>query len=226
MLELNRTERKALVAAVALLVTGAVVREARAPGAAVWAWRPAADAAPDVPSLPALHDAVGKGVADEAEASRPLARDERLDPNTAAEPALRRLPGIGPARARAIVEAREERPFRLARDLLRVRGIGEATLARIAPHLALPSGGAEPAEGAAAGSAPIPDACGDAGAVDVNSADPAELERLPWIGPARARQIVETRDRTGGFRTADELVRVPGIGPYTLDRLRNFVCVR
>lgn len=226
MWELNRTERKALVAAVVLLVSGAVVREAGAPGAAAWSWRPAGDGGRDGASVAAVRAAVRKGVADETEASRPLARGERLDPNAAAEPALRRLPGVGPTRARAIVEAREERPFRSARDLLRVRGIGEATLARIVPHLALPSDGPGTAPGGGTARGPAAAACGDPAAVDVNAAGPTELERLPWIGPARARQIVEIRDRTGGFRSADDLIRVPGIGPYTLDRLRKHVCVR
>lgn len=230
MIELNRAERKALVVATALLTLGAIVRESRAPGAAIWSWRPA-PATDEVVS--GVRARVAQGVEREAEAGRPLAPGERLDPNAVGEEQLRRLPGIGPARARAIVEARAEARFRTLEDLLRVSGIGEATLARIAPHLELREapgesrpvagpivapGGAGAAEGDASGR--------PCSGVDLNRATAAELERLPWIGPARARRVLEARLRLDGFRSVDQLVEVQGIGPYTLERLRSLVCVR
>jgi competence protein ComEA len=59
-----------------------------------------------------------------------------LDPNTAPGEILTALPGLGPGLVRNWVEARRERPFRSLDDLeRRVRGIGPATLARIAPYL-------------------------------------------------------------------------------------------
>jgi competence ComEA-like helix-hairpin-helix protein len=54
-----------------------------------------------------------------------------LDPNTADALSLETLPGIGPARARAIVEARQRRPFERTEDLGRVHGIGPRTLERL-----------------------------------------------------------------------------------------------
>lgn len=61
-----------------------------------------------------------------------------LDLNRADTLALQALPGVGPALARRIVEARAETPFRGVDDLLRVRGIGPATLARLRPLVAVP----------------------------------------------------------------------------------------
>jgi competence protein ComEA len=55
--------------------------------------------------------------------------------NTATEDELVRLPGIGPSKARAIIEARQRNRFRRVEDVLRVRGIGRATLRRLAPML-------------------------------------------------------------------------------------------
>ncbi len=60
-----------------------------------------------------------------------------LDPNRADSLTLETLPGIGPARAAAILRAREERPFESVEALRRVAGIGPVTLRRIAPHLAV-----------------------------------------------------------------------------------------
>jgi len=63
---------------------------------------------------------------------------ERLDPNRAGLEELQTLPGIGPALARRILDSRErDGPFREPRDLLRVKGIGEATLKRIEPLIRL-----------------------------------------------------------------------------------------
>jgi hypothetical protein len=60
-----------------------------------------------------------------------------LDPNSAEPRTLESLPGIGPARAAAIVRERERRPYASVADLRRVSGIGPVLLGRIAPHLAV-----------------------------------------------------------------------------------------
>lgn len=60
----------------------------------------------------------------------------RVDLNRADGAALETLPGIGPARAEAIVEYREEHgPFAEPGDLRAVSGIGEATFQRVAEHV-------------------------------------------------------------------------------------------
>ena len=62
-----------------------------------------------------------------------------------------------------------------------------------------------------------------AGPVDVDRATAAELERLPGIGPALARRIVEEREKGGPFGSAEALERVRGIGPRLAERLRERV---
>jgi DNA uptake protein ComE-like DNA-binding protein len=71
----------------------------------------------------------------------------RIDPNTADWPAWAALPLIGEKRARQIVEFRDqwaaehpgETPFAKLDDLMRVKGIGKATVEQLAPYLAFPS---------------------------------------------------------------------------------------
>jgi competence protein ComEA len=52
----------------------------------------------------------------------------RIDVNTADATALAELPGIGPAKAAAIVAERKVKPFASVEDLQRVRGLGPATV--------------------------------------------------------------------------------------------------
>lgn len=58
--------------------------------------------------------------------------------------------------------------------------------------------------------------------VRINSAGVSELQQLPGIGPALAQRIVETR-KGGRFTSADDLLRVPGIGKAKLAKLRDYV---
>jgi competence protein ComEA len=58
--------------------------------------------------------------------------------NTATELELEALPGVGPVTAAAIVKWRTENgAFTAVDDLLEVSGIGDATLAEIAPFVTL-----------------------------------------------------------------------------------------
>jgi len=61
---------------------------------------------------------------------------------------------------------------------------------------------------------------------DINRATEAEWDELPGIGPAKARAIVEDRERNGPFRSIDDLARVKGIGPKLLERLREAIEAR
>lgn len=58
--------------------------------------------------------------------------------------------------------------------------------------------------------------------VRINSVGVSELQQLPGIGPALAQRIVETRN-SGRFTSADDLLRVPGIGKAKLAKLRDYV---
>jgi len=59
--------------------------------------------------------------------------------------------------------------------------------------------------------------------VDINQADWPELIQLPGIGETRARRIIESRQTDGPFVNHDDLMRVRGIGPRTLERVRPYL---
>ncbi|HAM40975.1 MAG TPA: competence protein ComEA [Candidatus Omnitrophica bacterium] len=61
--------------------------------------------------------------------------------------------------------------------------------------------------------------------VNVNQATAEELERLPEIGPTTALRIIEYRRQHGQLQSPEELLNVPGIGPKTLDALREYLVV-
>lgn len=62
--------------------------------------------------------------------------------------------------------------------------------------------------------------------LDPNADPPVELARLPGVGPALAERIVHSRENEGPFLRVEDLTRVQGIGPATLDRLRPHLEVR
>ncbi|HVN39735.1 MAG TPA: helix-hairpin-helix domain-containing protein [Myxococcota bacterium] len=58
--------------------------------------------------------------------------------NTATQEELQLLPGIGESRAKAVIEARKRKGgFQKVEDLLEVKGIGEAGLQKLRPHVTL-----------------------------------------------------------------------------------------
>ena len=62
-------------------------------------------------------------------------------------------------------------------------------------------------------------------AVNINTASQAELEALQGIGPAKAKAIIEHREKIGAFASIDDLAKVSGIGPGTVKQLRDAVTV-
>lgn len=59
--------------------------------------------------------------------------------------------------------------------------------------------------------------------VNINTANAAEFELLPEIGQTLARRIVDWRDAHGPFKSCDELRRVKGIGPKTMETIRPYL---
>ena len=207
-------ERRAVLLLLGLAVLGQAIR--------VWTGRP--DAAPgDIrlstggpPGAPQAHRDSSIAIA------RPLAPGERIDLDRAAAIEIARLPRVGLSLARIIVADRAAHgPFGSLEGLDRVPGIGPGLLAAIGGQVRFSGAPRITPPPSSAFSEPLATGSSDPTLLDLNHATAAELERLPFVGPYMAQQIVASRDRHGPFPSVDSLVRVPGVGPATLAKLRS-----
>ena len=59
--------------------------------------------------------------------------------------------------------------------------------------------------------------------IDINNATQDQLAMLTGIGPAKAAAIVEYREANGPFSSVDDLAKVSGIGPATVEKNRHLL---
>jgi competence ComEA-like helix-hairpin-helix protein len=150
-----------------------------------------------------------------------VAREYRIDLNSADRAELLQLPGVGQSLVDRIERYRADGGrFEQVDDLAHVHGVGPATIARLKRWVVASEDGNRPR----AGDHLAPKKSALAHPIDINTAALPDLERLPGIGPKLAQRIIAERNKRI-FRSVDELRRVPGIGPKVLARLRPFVVV-
>ena len=147
---------------------------------------------------------------------RPLAPGEQIDLDKAAAGDIARLPRVGPRLARTIVEDRGRHgPFGALEGLDRVPGIGPALLKALAPNVRFSGRGVLQESsmwvGGTDGTQPA--------SLNLNSATIEDLDRLPGIGPAKARAIVRYRETHGPFSGPEGLAQVPGMSQASVNRL-------
>jgi competence protein ComEA len=155
---------------------------------------------------------------------------------------LLQIPGVGPVLADAILTHRQSvGRFDRVEDLADVRGIGAKTLDKLRPWVKVGEPGPgyvargqepaveqlarKPSPERLAAPAPSGKKLRPGETLDVNAATADELQRLPGIGPVLAARIIAERERRP-FASDDDLRRVSGIGPKTLEKLRPFVVVK
>jgi competence protein ComEA len=98
---------------------------------------------------------------------------------------------------------------------------------RLALSIETPSSAFPSTSGASVGRAEVPaswdGSLAFARAVDLNTADVSELERLPGIGVKLAERIVAFRQQAGPFQDLRALERIEGIGPKTIEAIEEYV---
>ncbi|AEH50189.1 ComEA family DNA-binding protein [Pseudothermotoga thermarum] len=133
-----------------------------------------------------------------------------IDINKASYEELLVLPGIGPTKARAIVEYRQKYgPFESLPDLAKVSGIGKKTVERLANFVKIEGTVFVKME--------------EKRRINVNIATLEQLCELPGIGEVKASQIIKYRQENGPFKKPEDLLKVPGIGPKTLEKIKDFI---
>ncbi|HEU4698307.1 MAG TPA: helix-hairpin-helix domain-containing protein [Gemmatimonadales bacterium] len=209
---MERAERRALVLLLGLAVAGQGVRllggRAGAPPG-------------ELTLLSERRDGVPTAHRDSAAAAdRPLAEGETIDVDRASARALARLPRVGPALARTIVADREARgPFGSLEGLDRVPGVGPGLLRQLGPHVRFGGTEAAPAVPPPSGTTLATTPPGPEAPIDLNAASADELDGVPGLGPARARNLVAWRAAHGPFGSVEALAAVPGIGPKLAARI-------
>ncbi|MCX7653570.1 MAG: helix-hairpin-helix domain-containing protein [Fervidobacterium sp.] len=165
-----------------------------------------------------------------------------IDINTASAEELQTLPGIGPSKARAILEYRSKSPFLKTEDITNVPGIGPKTYEKIKDRITV--GNVKSTENKAdkalstitkteANQSTGKYVTGgvdtdkiSSGKIDINTADIDELQKLPGIGPTKARAILDYRKNIGKFKSVEEIKNVKGIGEKTYEKLKDLIEVK
>jgi competence ComEA-like helix-hairpin-helix protein len=63
------------------------------------------------------------------------------------------------------------------------------------------------------------------GKININTAAPKELKKLPGIGPVLADRIVEYREKVGPFSDKKDIIKVNGIGDRKYDAVEEYITV-
>jgi competence protein ComEA len=168
-----------------------------------------------------------------AATTEPKAKSEKVNLNTADAAELEDLPGIGPAHAKAIIEAR---PFKSVDDLDRVKGLGKARIDALKDLVTITAPAAAKTtttKTTAKTPSKTPSKTADATTkdmpklkpgqkVNLNTASKEELDALPGIGAVLSERIIEARP----FKTIEDVMKVKGIKEGEFSKIKDMITVK
>ncbi|MCD6238540.1 MAG: ComEA family DNA-binding protein [Thermotogae bacterium] len=138
-----------------------------------------------------------------------------IDLNNVSVRDLTAVPGIGVVKARAIVEYREKiGGFSSLSQLKCVKGIGEKTVEKITKYIKIDKPNL---------SGKIVTFATHTDKIDINTAGIDELMRIKYIGPQKAKEIIEYRKENGPFKSIRDVMKVKGIGSKTFDKIKMYI---
>lgn len=62
--------------------------------------------------------------------------------------------------------------------------------------------------------------------IDINKASQKELESIPGIGPVLSKRIIEYRKNHGNFNSFSDIMKVKGIGPKKLEKIKPYIKIK
>jgi len=141
------------------------------------------------------------------------------------------LSGIGEKRAKDIIAYRETNPFTSVNQIMNIKGIGAKTYAKILPDL-LAFGDTTNFKLASTPSSTskiknkTSSKAENTSIININTANLEELCTLSGIGKVKAQAIIDWRKENGSFANIEDLMKVKGIGPKTLEKNKDRLTVK
>jgi competence protein ComEA len=65
----------------------------------------------------------------------------------------------------------------------------------------------------------------DDGLININTADSAELQKIPGIGESRALSIISYRQENGNFSSIEDIMKVSGIKNALFEKMKDYIKV-
>lgn len=156
-----------------------------------------------------------------------------VDINSATQKELETIKGVGPVMAQKIIAGR---PYRSVDELSRA-GLSARSIEAMKPFVTVgkvqPAAAKEvtPARYPAktgkdakpvAKSAPAAVKLAPGTKININTADQATLEKLPEIGPVKAKAIIAGRP----YRSVEDVMKVSGVKGKTFDAIKEYIVVK
>lgn len=63
------------------------------------------------------------------------------------------------------------------------------------------------------------------GCIDINKAGEAELIKLPGVGEATVKKIINQRKTIGRFSKIEDIMNVNGIGEKKFEKMKSYLCI-
>ena len=180
---------------------------------------------------------VGAPAAVAAKAEPQKAAAALVDLNNASEKELEAIKGVGPATAKKIIAGR---PYKSVDELSKA-GLNAKAIEGIKPFVTIGKAQAAPAKSAvpaAAAKTEVTKPAREAKAaakpaapaaklapgtrININTADQATLEKLPEIGPVKAKAIIAGRP----YKSVEDVMKISGIKGKTFDAIKEYIVVR
>jgi competence protein ComEA len=167
--------------------------------------------------------------------------------NSASQKDLEAVKGVGPATAKKIIASR---PYKSVDELSKA-GLSAKAVEKIKPFVTVGSAQTAPVTAAAAKAiAPVSSAATKATTdvtkatkdvkekakstktaaaklapgtkININTADQATIEKLPEIGPVKAKAIIDGRP----FNSIEDVMKIKGIKGKTFDAIKDYIVVK